>query len=107
MKNLGALMRQAQEMQERMAELQAKWEATEVEGFSGGGMVRVVMNGKGTLRKLTIEPSLLVPEEAQIVEDLIIAACAEAKGKAEALMQAEMAKLTGGLPLPPGFKLPF
>jgi DNA-binding YbaB/EbfC family protein len=107
LKNLGNLMKQAQEMQARMAELQEKLAAMDVEGAAGGGMVRVTLNGKGDMRRVKIEPSLLRPEEAEVVEDLIVAASADARAKAERAASEEMSKLTGGLQLPPGLKLPF
>ena len=107
MKNLGNLMKQAAQMQERMTELQARMAETEVTGASGGGMVRVTVNGKGETRRVAIDPVLIKPEEAGVLEDLVTAACNDARAKAEALMQAEMQKLTGGLNLPPGMKLPF
>ena len=107
MKNLGDMMKQVQAMQSRMAEIQAKLEQTNVTGQSGGGMVKVTLNGKGIMTAVAIDPSLMKPEEREIVEDLLIAAHADAKGKAEAMMAEEMKALTGGLPLPPGLKLPF
>ncbi|MFN0041831.1 MAG: YbaB/EbfC family nucleoid-associated protein [Alphaproteobacteria bacterium] len=107
MKNLGQLMKQAQEMQSRMAELQEKLAALEIEGSSGGGMVRVTLNGKGDVRRVKIEPSLLRPEEAEVIEDLVVAAAADARAKVERVSSEEMAKVTGGLQLPPGMKLPF
>jgi DNA-binding YbaB/EbfC family protein len=107
MKNLGDMMKQVQAMQERMAEMQAKMEQATVTGQSGGGLVKVTLNGKGVMTGLAIDPSLLKPEEREIVEDLIVAAHADAKAKAEAMMAEEMKALTGGLPLPPGLKLPF
>ncbi|MFO0998505.1 MAG: YbaB/EbfC family nucleoid-associated protein [Alphaproteobacteria bacterium] len=107
MKNLGQLMKQAQEMQTRMAEMQTKLAAMEVVGSAGGGMVTVTMNGKGDVRRVKLDPSLLDPKDAEVVEDLIVAACTDARGKVEARTSEEMSKLTGGLNLPPGFKLPF
>jgi hypothetical protein len=107
MKNLGNLMKQAQQMQTKMAEMQAKMGELEVNGASGGGMVSVVVNGKGEMRKLKIDPSLVTPEDVEVLEDLVVAAFNDAKGKVETLMADEMAKLTGGLNLPPGMKLPF
>ena len=107
MKNLGQLMKQAQDMQARMSEMQARLESAEIEGQSGAGMVQAVLSGKGDLRRLKIDPSLLVPDEAEILEDLIVAAHNDAKGKLEARLADEMGKITGGMPLPPGFKLPF
>lgn len=107
MKNLGNLMKQAQMMQTKMAEMQAKLVDIETGGASGGGMVQAVVNGKGDLRKITIDPTLLAPDDVEMLEDLIVAAVNDAKSKAEALAQAEMQKLTGGLNLPAGLKLPF
>jgi len=107
MKNLGNLMKQAQQMQARMGELQARLAETEVGGQSGGGMVQVTINGKGEMRRIKIDPSLAKPEDIEVLEDLIVAASNDAKNKAEAMMTEEMQKLTGGLNLPPGLKLPF
>ena len=107
MKNLGQLMKQAQEMQGRMQELQARLAELEFTGASGGGMVTVTVNGKGEMRRIKIEPRLLEPKEAEILEDLIVAAFGDAKAKMETEVAAEMQKLTGGLALPPGLKLPF
>jgi DNA-binding YbaB/EbfC family protein len=105
MKNFGSMMKQAQELQGRMAEMQAEMERTLVEGRSGGGMVVMTLNGKGEMIGLTLDPSLLSPDEAEILEDLIVAAHTDAKAKVEALMKEKMQSLTGGLPLPPGLKL--
>lgn len=107
MKNLGDMMKQVQAMQSRMADVQAKLDAATVTGQSGGGLVSVTLNGKGAMTTLAVDASLLKPEEKEIVEDLIIAAHAEAKRKVEALLAEEMKSVTGGLPLPPGLKLPF
>jgi len=107
MKNLGNLMKQAQQMQSKMAEMQGKMELMEVSGASGGGMVQVLVNGKGEMRKLKIDPSLVDPNDIEVLEDLIVAAFNDAKGKVEASMADEMQKLTGGMNLPAGFKLPF
>jgi DNA-binding YbaB/EbfC family protein len=107
MKNLGQMMKQAQQMQERMAELQAKLEAVELSGASGGGMVQVTLNGKGEMRRIKIDKSLVDPNESEVLEDLILAAFNDAKAHVEAHMAEEMKKLTGGLSLPPGMKLPF
>jgi nucleoid-associated protein EbfC len=105
MKNLADLMKQAGQMQARMADMQKKLETMIVEGQSGGGMVRVKMSGKSVVTAIEIDPSLLKPEEKEIIEDLLIAALSEAKGKAEALMAEEMKVVTGGMPMPPGFSL--
>jgi DNA-binding YbaB/EbfC family protein len=107
MKNLGNLMKQAQQMQSKMADMQAKMGELEVEGSSGGGMVKLVLTGKGEARRLKIDPSLVTPDDVEVLEDLIVAAYNDARTKSEAMMQAEMSKLTSGLNLPPGMKLPF
>lgn len=107
MKNLTEMLKQAQQLQGRMAEMQAKLEAHELTGSAGGGMVTVTLSGKGEMRRLSIDPALFKPEEQTVVEDLIVAAHRDAKSKAEAYMAEQMAQVTGGLPLPPGFKLPF
>lgn len=107
MKNLGDMMKQVQAMQSRMAELQAKIEQMTAAGQSGGGMVKVVLNGKGVMKSVAIDPSLFKAEDKEIVEDLIVTAHNDAKAKAEAMMAEEMKQVTGGLPLPPGMKLPF
>jgi DNA-binding YbaB/EbfC family protein len=107
MKNLNDMMKQVQAMQSRMAEMQAKLEATTVTGQSGGGMVKVTLNGKGAMTALSIDASLFKPDDKEIVEDLIVAAHTDAKNKVEATMAEEMKSVTGGLPLPPGLKLPF
>ncbi len=107
MKNLGQMMRQAQEMQSKMAELQEQLAATEVTGSAGGGMVHVTSNGKGEVRAVKIDPALVDPNEVAVLEDLIAAAVNDARAKAEATTAERMRELTGGLSLPPGFKLPF
>ena len=105
MKNLGDIMKQAQAMQEKLAEAQARLAETEVQGTAGGGMVTVRLSAKGELKGVQIDPSLMKPDEKEIVEDLLVTAHADARRKAETLMQEKMKALTGGLPLPPGFKL--
>ena len=107
MKNIGQLMKQAQEMQEKMAEMQDSLAAIEIEGVAGAGLVTIVLNGKGAMQRLKIDPSLVKPEDAEILEDLIIAAHNDAKSKIEMRLQEETQKLMGGLPLPPGMKFPF
>jgi DNA-binding YbaB/EbfC family protein len=107
MKNLGALMKQAQQMQAKMAEMQEQLAALEVGGRSGGGLVEVTATGKGDVKRVKIDPSLLVPAEVEVLEDLIVAALADAKGKVEAATAERMREATGGLNLPPGIKLPF
>ncbi len=106
MKNLGQMMKQAQHMQQRMGELQKVLEGVEVTGAAGGGMVQVTVNGKGAMRRVRIDPKLVDPADVGMLEDLIVAAANDAKVKVEAHVQEEMQKLTGGLQLPPGFKLP-
>ncbi len=107
MKNIGQLMKQAQEMQAKMQEMQERLAEIEVTGTSGAGMVTVTMNGKAEVRVVKIEPKLLDGEEAEVVEDLIVAAFTDAKRKVEIRAKDEMSKLTGGIELPPGFNLPF
>ena len=107
MKNLCQMLKQAQAMQARMAELQAQLEQVEMSGAAGGGMVSVTVNGKGEARQVKIDPSLADPEEIEVLEDLIVAAFNDAKAKVEAHVSQEMSKLTGGLNLPGGMKLPF
>ncbi len=107
MKDLMGMMGKVQEMQAKMGEIQQEIENTIVEGTAGGGMVSVSMSGKGALKGLHIDQSLLNPDEAEILEDLIIAAHADAAAKAEAAKSEKMQELTAGLPLPAGMKLPF
>ena len=107
MKNIAQMMKQAQEMQAKMGELQTRLETAEVTGASGGGLVQVAMTGKGALRRVRIDPSLARPEDVGVLEDLVVAAANDAKARADALMQEEAQKLMGGLQLPPGMKLPF
>jgi DNA-binding YbaB/EbfC family protein len=107
MKNLGNLMKQAQQMQAKMAEMQERLGQTEVEGAAGGGLVRATVTGKGEVKRLKIEPSLVDPKEVEVLEDLIVAAINDARAKADAAAAEEMKKMTGGLSLPPGMKLPF
>jgi len=99
------MMKQAAELKSKMEKLQADLDHVEVEGAAGGGLVTVRLTAKGELKALAIDPSLMKPDEAEILEDLIVAAHAEARRKAEATMQERMQELTGGLPLPPGLKL--
>lgn len=107
MKNLGQMLKQAQAMQSKMAEMQEKLAAMEMTGASGGGMVKVTLNGKNEVRSVKIDPSLVDPKDTEMLEDLIVAAFNDAKTKVDANMAEEMAKITGGLQLPPGVKLPF
>jgi DNA-binding YbaB/EbfC family protein len=107
MKNLGQMMKQAQQMQAKMAELQAALDQAEVTGQSGGGMVTITTSAKGDPKKVKIDPTLINPSDAEVLEDLIVAALRDARQKGEAMVQEDMVTLTGGLSLPPGFKLPF
>lgn len=107
MKNLGQMMKQAQQMQAKMAEMQARLDQVEMTGAAGGGMVQVTLTGKGEMRKIKIDKALLDPNEVEVLEDLVLAAFNDAKQRVEAHVAEEMSKLTGGLKLPPGMKLPF
>lgn len=98
MGNMGKLMKQAQEMQAKMARVQEELEATQVEASAGGGAVTVVMNGKQAMLSISLKPEAVSAEDVEILEDMILAAYNEARKKAEDLAQAEMAKVTGGLP---------
>src|SRR6267154_3792595 len=99
------MMKQAAQLQSKMQEMQAELDRIEVEGAAGGGMVTVKMSAKGEVKSVNLDPSLMKPEEKGITEDLIVAAHADARRKAEAQRQEKMKNLTGGLPLPPGLKL--
>lgn len=107
MKNFGQMMKQAQEMQAKMAEMQARLDQVEMTGAAGGGLVQVTLTGKGEVRKVKIDKSLVDPNEVEVLEDLVLAAFNDAKQRVEAHVAEEMSKLTGGLKLPPGMKLPF
>ena len=99
------MMKQAAQLKSKMEAMQAEMDQTEVEGTSGGGLVTVKLSAKGDIKHIQIDPSLMKAEEKEIVEDLIVAAHADARRKADALMQDKMKDLTGGLPIPPGMKL--
>jgi len=101
------MMKQVQAMQAKFAEMQAEMERLEVQGSAGGGMVSVTATAKGAVRAVRIDPTLMREGEAEILEDLIVTALNDAREKAESLMAEKMKAITGGLPLPPGFKLPF
>ncbi len=107
MKDIMGIMKQAQAMQSRMQEMQAELENIEVEGQSGGGLVRVTLTAKGAMRGLVIDASLLKADEKEIVEDLIVTAHEDARKKGERLIEEKMKAVTAGMPLPPGMKLPF
>ena len=99
------LMKQAAQLQSKMEAMQAELDKLEVEGAAGGGLVAVTLTAKGDLRGVRIDDSLLKADEKEILEDLLVAAHADARRKAEALLQEKMKTLTGGLPIPPGLKL--
>jgi len=107
MKNLAQMMKQAQQMQSKMTEMQEALEKTEVEGSAGAGLVRVRLNGKGEMKAVSIDPGLFTGEEKDVVEDLILAAHNDAKVRVQATSEEEMKKLTGGMKLPEGFTMPF
>lgn len=107
MTNLSQMLKTAQEMQAKMEQMQTVLEAMEVEGSAGGGLVKVILNGKSELKSIEIDPAIFVASEKEVVEDLIKAAHYEAKAAVELKTKDEMAQLTGGLDLPPGMKLPF
>ena len=107
MKNLGQMMKQAQEMQDKMSEVQEKLSQLQVTGAAGGGMIEVTMTGKKEVRRVKIDPELTGPENLEMLEDLVAAAVNDAQLKVETLVTEKMSEITGGLQLPPGFKLPF
>jgi DNA-binding YbaB/EbfC family protein len=99
------LMKQAAELKSKMEAMQAELDRLEVEGAAGGGLVTLKLSGKGEVRSAQVDVSLLKPDQKEILEDLIVAASADARRKLETLLQDKMQALTGGLPLPPGLKL--
>lgn len=105
MKDLMGMMKQVGQMQARFKEVQDELAQSQVDGQSGGGLVRVTVDGKGEVKRVHIDPSLVKAEDVEILEDLIVAAAADAKNKADQQMQAKMAEITAGLPIPPGMKL--
>lgn len=105
--NIQKMMKQAQEMQNKMAAMQAKLEESESEGSSGGGAVKLVVSGKKMLKKITIDESLLVPADKEVLEDLIVAAFNDAANKVDNIANQQMSQVTAGLNLPAGMKLPF
>jgi DNA-binding YbaB/EbfC family protein len=107
MKNLAGMMKQAQQMQTRMQEMQTKLESLEITGEAGAGLVKVTLNGKSDLRSVRIDPKLLDPNDVEVLQDLIAAAHRDAKAKIEVVSAEEMQKVTGGMQLPAGMKLPF
>ncbi len=107
MNNMSQIMKQAKAMQDKMAEMQKKIEEMEIEGNSGGGVVKVVMNGKHELKKIDIDASLMNPDESEVLEDLIVAAINDVNKKIAENMSNQLGSLSSGMDLPPGMKLPF
>ncbi len=107
MKNLAGMMKQAQQMQAKMEEMQSKLEEMEITGEAGAGLVKVTLNGKSDLKKIKIDPKIVDPADTEMLEDLIMAASRDARTKVENAAADEMQKVTGGMQLPPGMKLPF
>jgi len=107
MRDIMGMMKKAKEMQAKMQQMQEEIAVMEVTAQSGGGLVSVTLNGQGLIKAITIDPSLVKPEEAEIIEDLIMAAHNEAKAKIETAIAEKTQEMTAGLPIPPGFKLPF
>jgi DNA-binding YbaB/EbfC family protein len=107
MVDIMGLMKKAQAVQAKMKDVQEELERLEVEGQSGGGMVKITLNGKGQMKAVALDPTLMVPQDREMVEDLILAAHADARAKVDRLAEEKMQAVTAGLPLPPGMKLPF
>ena len=105
--NIQKMLQQAQQMQQKIAHMQGKLEAEETDGSAGGGMVGVRINGKHQMLKVNIDASLMKPEEKEVLEDLLVAAYNDARGKVDANFADQMGKMTSGMQLPPGCKLPF
>ena len=107
MKNLGNMLKQAQQMQTKMAEMQDRLGEIELSGQSGAGMVQVTVNGKGEMKRVKLSKEVVDPSDVEVLEDLIVAAFNDAKTKIEAVVAEETQKVMGGIKLPPGIKLPF
>ncbi len=107
MKNLSQMMKQAQEMQAKMQAMQARLDEAEVTGAAGGGLITVTLTGKGTVKRIHIDPTVVDADDVAVLEDLVTAAFNDAKIKMDALVAEKMSEVTGGLQLPPGMKLPF
>ncbi len=105
--NLQKMLKQAQDMQQKLQDMQQEMEAKEYDGTAGGGMVTVTLTGKGKMVRLAVDPSLVDPEDKEVLEDLIVAAHNDAKTKADDAMAGAMNDMTGGMQMPPGFKMPF
>ena len=107
MRDMMGMLKQAKELQDKVQSLQQDIAAMEIAGAAGGGLVAIVMDGKGQVKRIKIDPSLMKPDETEILEDLIVAAATDARAKADKAAEAKMAELTSGMPLPAGLKLPF
>jgi DNA-binding YbaB/EbfC family protein len=107
MVNINQIMKQMQSMQQKVMQAQEEMAQKEFEGSSGGGLVKIVLNGKGIMNKISLDPSLLDKNEADVLEDLILAAFNDAKKKLDEEMEGSMSNMMGGMPLPPGLKFPF
>jgi DNA-binding YbaB/EbfC family protein len=105
--NINKMLQQAQKLQSQMAEMQSKIASMEVQGSSGGGMVKVTVTGDNTVKAVSIDPKIINAEEKEMLEDLIVAALRDGQTKAQELSQSEMSSLTAGMPMPPGMKFPF
>lgn len=107
MQNINDIMKMAQNVQQQLADAQSKLDEIEVEGAAGGGMVKVRVSAKGRFISINLDPSLLNVGDKEMLEDLIAAAFNDARAKADTASNEQMQKMTAGMPLPPGFKLPF
>lgn len=107
MKNLGNMMKQAQDMQQRLADMQSNLANTDIQGSAGNGLVSLVLNGRGEARSITLDPKVVDPSDITMLEDLIVAAINDVRAKIEQHVEGETKKIMGGMALPPGFKLPF
>ncbi|PPD13816.1 MAG: YbaB/EbfC family nucleoid-associated protein [Methylobacterium sp.] len=107
MRDIMGMMKEMAGLKAKMEAMQTELDETLVEGQSGAGLVKVTLTAKGALKAVSIDPDLLKPEDREMVEDLLLAAHADARAKTESVIAEKMQALTGGLPLPPGFKLPF
>ena len=105
--NFNNMVKQAQDLQKKMAEAQKKVESLEAEGTSGGGLIKIIIDGKNNVKSVKIDDSLISKEDVEILEDLILAAFNDGKEKIQKKISDEMSSITGGLQLPPGFKMPF
>lgn len=105
MRDIMGMAKKVQEMQARMGEMQQELAEMEITGQSGAGLVSVTLTGKADVKAINVDPSLMKPDETEILEDLLVAAFNDAKAKVETAMQEKMSEVTGGLPIPPGFKL--